>query len=335
MSTKPYKKYKFLDLSGYAFTGKHAVTDLIREFEGYYVPSAEFEFNLIRIQGGIRDLETSLVDDWSPVRSDAAIRRFKKLIRRLRSRTKLFYPQTWFSAIGSDYDGYFKKHFFDLSTQYVEKLFQASWSADWPYPLVEISDRELFLRKIKRLLKLKRAFFFQMYLAAPQNFLQLTKEYLNDLLSSNVGESIKTIVMHNAFEPFYPQRSLRYFDSAKSIIIDRDPRDNFVAQAPYTHLSVSATVFIERYKLYRQIAKKYDEAHPDILRIRFEDLVTRYTETKKAIIAHLHEDESIHVLPKKYFNPEVSLKNIGIWRNYFDQDSIALIHDKLREFCYE
>ena len=68
---------RYLDLSGYAFTGKHAVIDLVREFAGYTVAHFQFEFNLLRIQGGIRDLETALSDDWSPIRSDAAVRRFR------------------------------------------------------------------------------------------------------------------------------------------------------------------------------------------------------------------------------------------------------------------
>lgn len=54
------KKYRFLDLSSYGFSGKHAVINLAREFKGYHVPHFKFEFNLIRIQGGIRDLKNAL-----------------------------------------------------------------------------------------------------------------------------------------------------------------------------------------------------------------------------------------------------------------------------------
>src|SRR5215217_1070617 len=95
---------RVVDLNGYALTGKSAVSDLLREFEGYWVHRRRvkgiqkssidrsrlnteyseqwktalspatgfgdpFEFDLIRMPGGIRDLETALVDDWSPIRS--------------------------------------------------------------------------------------------------------------------------------------------------------------------------------------------------------------------------------------------------------------------------
>lgn len=82
------KHYKFLDLSGYMFSGKAVAIDLIREFKGYDVPYYREEFPLIRIQDGIMDLEKALIDDWSPIRSDAAIKRFIKLITKLSNKKR-------------------------------------------------------------------------------------------------------------------------------------------------------------------------------------------------------------------------------------------------------
>ena len=56
-------QYKFPDLSGYMFSVKSSVIDLIREFKGYYVPNYRYEFPLIRIQNGIMDLEKALIDE--------------------------------------------------------------------------------------------------------------------------------------------------------------------------------------------------------------------------------------------------------------------------------
>lgn len=91
MTNQESKQYKFLDLSGYMFFGKAAAIDLIREFKGYYVPHYRFEFPLIRIQDGIMDLEKALIDDWSPIRSDIAVKRFRKLITKMSGhKRKLF-----------------------------------------------------------------------------------------------------------------------------------------------------------------------------------------------------------------------------------------------------
>ena len=71
---------KYAVISGYSMTGKTVVTDILKEFQGYNVPIHIAEFNLLRIQGGLLDLCTALHDDWSPIRSDAAIRRFKNVV---------------------------------------------------------------------------------------------------------------------------------------------------------------------------------------------------------------------------------------------------------------
>lgn len=329
------KKYKFLDLSGYGFSGKHAVIDLAREFRGYHVPHFAFEFNLIRIQGGIRDLETALVDDWSPIRSDAAIRRFKRLVNRLGSKNKWTDPRSWFSAVGWNYDEYYNHQFFKLSGEYIAGLAMATWVTDWPYPLGELSDGELFARKLARILRINGASDFEVNLSAPDNFLGLTRTYLARLLSSNVGEDTTTIVMHNAFEPFNPQRSLRYFESAKCIIVDRDPRDTFMDQLKYRPMRLPVDEFIRRYRLYREIAARNYTESKDILRIRFEDLILDYDHTVAKILNFLGETESIHAAPKKYFDPTVSIKNVGMWKHYEKQDEIEKIHRELREYCRE
>ncbi|MDD2762784.1 MAG: sulfotransferase [Opitutaceae bacterium] len=329
------KHYKFLDLSGYAFTGKHAVIDLMREFEGYHVPHFAFEFCLLRIQGGILDLKTALVDDWSPIRSDAAIRRFKKIVRRVGAKNSWLDPRTWSEGIGMNYDEYFNHRFFELSDRYVADLVDVSWRAAWPFAMADWSSLELFSRRLQRRLGRKDAYEVEMVLAPTENFLPATRRYLCDLLSSNVGADTTTIVMHNAFEPFNPYRSLDLFESAKCIIVDRDPRDNFVAMSPYKVLALPAAEFVKRYRVYRLAAKRYLEPSNQILRIQYEDLVLRYEETLVRILDFLGESRSSHVRPQQFFNPTISAKNIGIWKTYPDQAEIDQIAGALSDFCYK
>jgi len=329
------KHYKFLDLSGYAFTGKHAVIDLMREFEGYHVPHFAFEFCLLRIQGGILDLKTALVDDWSPIRSDAAIRRFKKLVKRVGTKNSRLDPRTWFEAIGLNYDEHFNHLFFELSERYLAELVEVSWKAAWPFAMADWSGSELLWRRLKRRVGFKDAFEVEMYLAPPDNFARATRRYLCDLLSSNVAPDTTTIVMHNAFEPFNPYRCLDFFDSAKSIIVDRDPRDNFVAMSLYKFLALPAAEFTKRYRVYRMAAQRNMKPSDQILRIQYEDLVLRYDEALARILTFLDEDKTVHATPRKYFNPAISVKNIGIWKSHPNQKDIEYIARELPEYCYK
>jgi len=344
MKPKP-TEIRYLDLSGYAFTGKHAVIDLIREIHGYSVAHFQFEFNLIRIQGGIRDLETALSNDWSPIRSDAAVRKFKKLAHRLAAKNSWSDPSTWFEAVGWNYDEFFNGQFTQATSEYLRELIQITWKTEWPYHSSELGPLEIFSKKLLRLLRVRSAFDIDYYLAPPDDFLAKTQKYLQSLIEAFARPGDHTVVMHNSFEPFNPSRAIRYFRDARSIIVDRDPRDVYVAQncyvppesnakpSPYRPVETSPDAFCQRFKLMRQAALKASDTPGRVLRIKFEDLVLRYEETVQQILTFLGEDKRSHKYPGKYFIPGQSCKNIGIWKTYPDQSAIKQIAGELSAYC--
>lgn len=331
---------RYLDLSGFAFTGKHAVIDLMREFRGFHVAPFAFEFNLLRIQGGLRDLETALVDDWSPIRSSAALTRFERLVRRMGTKNRLLWPPSWLDGTGWNYDILFRGSFQPRSRRYIDALVSASWRTEWPYPMGDMSSLELLMRKVMRMALLPRAFDVPVRLSAPgrERFLSETRAYLDDLLfaysaDASSDQPVHTVVMHNSLEPFNPGRGLRYFHDARCIVVDRDPRDNYVAGLWYRPTRVSVEVFVERYRLYRGIAAQSGDPEQRVLRIAFEDLVLRYEDTVARIVAFLGIDSVDHIARGTYFRPQQSAKNIGIWRTYPWQEEIAVIQRELPEFC--
>lgn len=331
---------RYLDLSGYAFTGKHAVIDLMREMKGFHVAPFAFEFNLLRIQGGLRDLETALVDDWSPIRSSAALTRFERLVRRLGTKNRLLSPSSLLDGTGWNYDILFKGCFQPRSRRYLDALVSASWRTEWPYPMGEMSSFELLARKVLRLARWPQAFDVPVRLSAPgrERFLGETRAYLEDLLRAYAADTppdqpVHTVVMHNSLEPFNPGRGLRYFHDARCIVVDRDPRDNYVAGLWYRPTRVPVEVFVERYRLYRSIAAQSADPEQRVLRISFEDLVLRFDDTVARIIGFLGVDPADHVARGTCFRPQQSAKNIGIWRSYPQQEEIAVIQRELPEFC--
>ena len=330
-----------MDVSGYGASGKGVVVDLLREFRGYHVPPvgpqgfAPFEFLLLRIQGGILDLEDALSNGWSPIRSDAAIRRFKHLIKRLGTKTRLYDPRTWLSGTGWNYDQIFDHRFTELSNDYIGRLVNATWVADWPFSMADMGGFELFLRKVKRRLGFKSANDFKVYLSFPDDFVSHTRDYLEALLSSTVSEDIETIVLQNAFEPFQPSRSLRFFESAKSIVVERDPRDVYADQPWYRPMRVSVSDFIYRYRVQREASNKFFAPDENVLLLRFEDLVTEYDRTVARIQEHLGEEPSSHVHPGRYLDVEASKKNIGLWKHFHSPEEIELVRRELKDYCYD
>lgn len=362
MMDKVAKQYKFLDLSGYMFSGKAAAIDLIREFEGYYVPNYRYEFPLIRIQDGIMDLEKALIDDWSPIRSDVAVKRFQKLVTKMSGhKTKLFSLKEEELVRGWNYDKLFDGKFYQYSMDYSNTLIDLKIKAHWPFHSLNETFHEILKTRFIQLLRVVLCFFKRkrrnaetlatekdLFLISGDNFYEQTKAYLEKLLSIPVeDDSIHTIVMHNAFEPFNPWRPIKYFGDAKCIVVNRDPRDIYVTALLYSEgfndypdiyskISCAFNVehFIKRFKILMKNTKADMDPRDRVLRINFEDIVIKYEDTLKTIYKFLGESERTHIKKNKFFNPLISDKNVGLWKNYPHQNEIELIKKNLDEFCY-
>ena len=98
------KSFKVIDFSGYSFSGKSAYYDLVREFDTTKSYLREFEFELLRVPGGILELYSNLTYNWSPIRSSESIREYIKLIKKLGGNSNLL---SRLSNNGNRYDEFF------------------------------------------------------------------------------------------------------------------------------------------------------------------------------------------------------------------------------------
>ena len=333
---------KTIDLSGYSFSGKSAVYDFLSEFDGYQCHSKEFEFDLLRVPGGILDLENALIHNWSPVRSSEAIRRFKKLIKTYGGTDSYL---SRLSSIGYQYDKFFPG-FTSLSEEYIDSLISTSWGSEWPFALNDLPVLTVFYKKLLSKAGVSNAFEFDVYLSRPteDEFLDLTRSFLSKLLSGPGADKPKNILLNNSFEPFYPLRSHRYFSNPKSIIVDRDPRDIYISalqqgvvgKVNVGRAAIGSSVddYIQRFKAYR--LSNYND-HNNILKLNFESLVTDYESTKSKIIKFLGEDETVHVRPGESFDPSVSINGVGQWKKVTGSlaSQINTIYSELNEYCID
>lgn len=325
------RQFKVLDLSGYMFSGKAAVHDFISEIDGFYSPGNRAEFDLLRVKDGIADLE-SAITSWSPIRSDEAARRFLKLVHKM---GQIPSGMRRFTAPGF---GYFLRYpkLSELSQQFIDSITVSQWGMYWPYHLLDMNGMELFLYKIKRkLFDVQNN--IQYRLISSENFYPALRNFLAELLSHNISDkSLHSIVLNNAFEPFDPARFINYFHDAKCIVVDRDPRDIFTVANQFSR------GFNDQVKLYRNIAGAHDvdifinrikvyrsqilpTSSSRILRLNFEDLVLKYDETASRIYSFLGVDPSEHSNKFKFFNPDISKKNVNIWKQFKDQNAVRKI----------
>lgn len=345
---------KFVDISGFGHSGKGIISDLLKEFEGYQVPASSFEFNLVRIQGGLIDIQHALIDNWSLVRSDAAIRRFLKLIKRIGPAAKITDPGSLFLSNGMNYDNFFGGSFSRISKAYIESLINYTYKGEWPYPMIEEPTYKQFYQRIMQNVKIRERFFTTIYVAAPspEDFTKRTENYLTELFNTVKLGDTRVMVMHNAIEPFNPGPGLDLFEDARMIVVQRDPRDIFAstqifegAYIPEYETKVkwklkssflntdNIDLFIERQLLYYSQVNTNDDKKT-VLRLRYEDIILNYESSLQKIYDFLEESAGIHINKQIFFKPDLSAKNIGLWKKISDQSPIRKIEEHLSEYCF-
>lgn len=174
----------------------------------------------------------------------------------------------------------------------------------------------------------------------PENFDQLAKGYVTQVLEILGADFSKKIVLDQPFSGNCPQNSFKYFDDPKAIVVDRDPRDVYLLTKEFYHSKGLAyqiptdTVehFVEYYKYMR---KDQPYLLPDdrILVIRFEDMIYEYEKTTKEIRRFCEMDSEEK--GKRCFFPEKSINNTQIYKRYpqYEED-IKYIESQLAEYLY-
>lgn len=336
----------FVIVSGFYATGASAVIDYLKEFKCCVECGKEIRF--IRDPYGITDLERSIVDNWDLINSTVAIEdflHFSKICAR--------YGDSPLSRPGLSYSKYINKNYWKITNKYVEKLTKYTYKAEYYATkfkkryLSYVIDRNLAYieRRSKGKLKVANTKNKIRYFAVPtkDEFDKATLEYIEELfrplMFSSDGER-KMLILDQALSPNNAEPLNRYFKNAKFIIVDRDPRDVYCQNLKINGYRLknpsskeAGEMFAERYKAMRRNLKLNNE---NIYYLKFEDLILNYETTTKKIKSFLNLDESEHIYPFKFLKPQISIKNIGVWKNNIDmyRDAFAVMEQNLSEYCY-
>jgi hypothetical protein len=332
-----------VDVSGYSFSGKSAVYDLLSSCPSFYGFGVNFEFELLRAPGGIIELREALTgESWSPVRSSDAVRRFLKLISNLGGRRTLFDRLT---KLGNHYDHHFP-NFTQISIQYLDELIIGDWAAFWPFSKFQYNLLEVVSYKVFSRLGIGVDDHVYLSRLEPSVFDAYTKAYLAMLFPPEGNKLGQSLVINNAFEPFNPSNSTRLISGAKSIIVDRDPRDIYLAALASSQgagSQVGAAVvgnnvkdFVNRFRVYRSAVNT--DSNSNVYRMTFESLIQDFDETVSELTEFLDVDIAKPHNQGIGLDVERSSKNIGMWRRLSDVSdfkAIAYIESELSDYCMD
>ncbi len=327
-------------VSGYGGTGSSAITDLLAEFSnGKSMGGDEFWF--LQDWGGISELHFNLIEGNHRSKVSHALKTYLRYCKKNRK----------------FYEKHFGRNFIKITECYIDSLIDARFKK-------AISENEFeswFLRilllkifpKISSILAIISGRYhsewcggfvnIEKFYTIPDElrFFRETKKYMYKLISEIDGISESKFV---AFDQIVPSigatRYLNYIEGLKIIIVDRDPRDLYILNkthwrgAPYICNTDDVGVYINWYKTMR-MHKKFENPSQKIMYINFENLVLNYDDALDEIYNFLSIDPIFHTKKRSIFNPDISIKNVGLWKknNEYAND-IKIIEKNLSEFLY-
>lgn len=325
-------------ICGIGLTGASAVNDLLKEYDDIQ-GGMEDEFTLLYIPDGILDLEYHLMKQ--PERffsSDIAIRRFADYVKKVSKEPHGYY------------NGWTNYRFYEISMRYIKSITQMKWRGCWQFDSYMCSEMvrnlkyrildQRILSPLQYHLKRKITTFLDrdMYLSVkPDYFYEKTKKYLKELFAAMGYDINGKIFVNQLFAGNNPSAGMQFFDHAKAIVVERDPRDIYLSQkngrSAVHHWSPTDTVenFVDYYRYCRNGT---DYQSKNVLYLHFEDLIYHYDDTVRKIEYFL--DIHNHTRKKAFFNPDISICNTQLFAgNPAAKTETAYIQEKLSSYLYD
>lgn len=326
---------------GYGSSGSSVVTDFLKEYNQFCVMD-DFEYIINYLPGGILDLDASV--NINPGRNDLSSSSYErcKYIMTKKVPNSSFVKQSGLS----------KKNYLKYTNELFDDLVELSWNGyngtefinkGWFYRRFGISFMmqryiPFFEKRTKKAWVDKYPYHKIVMCKSGQEFLDAVKKFNRNIIKDISNNFEGTIVLDQPFLGDNPASCMKFFDSPKAIVVDRNPVDTYIflktklknrgAFMP----SKSVIDFVSYYKNIRKLREKNNSK--DVLYISFEDMVYKYEETTKKLISFLGIGENPN--PKTIFIPENSMANTQL-KDRFPQfkEDIEYIEKELKEYLYD
>lgn len=319
---------------GYHDTGSGAVDDFFREFNCFNKGLADMECRILQDPDGISDLEYNLVENPHRLNSGFALKRFRIMLTR--------YYRLYSRIFGSEW--------LKTTDDYIDSLTKIKYKGYWHADTLLMNPIRRFVYQVRRKLnkmlpkKLQKSNWYNYFPTidahhtqiSEEEFLQKTRDYIDNLCNNLSAEDSRYVVLDQLVHPNNIPRYLRYVNDLKVIVVDRDPRDIYIEQINFEEHTLPKDVN-EFCTVYRDIRKQTNtDESGSVLQIKFEDLIYNYDDCTKEIMKFVGLDESERVCPRKYFNPDRSIKNTKLWEKYPQfAEAVKIIERELPEFLYQ
>lgn len=307
---------KFILIYGFGYSGSGVVLDMMKEYRGVSVNKAFF--SIIKNPYGIIDLENSIIDNWDFVKASNAIEDFKWLCKKCaKSSNNYLIPS------GLDLENKINKNFIKYVDEYCSKLVKFKYEcwneiSDFKTPYIQnITNRILRILQRKTGLRIGPNDQMNFVTVDKDSFYTATQSFINNLFSGYDDDEFIVLDHHPLPIQYADKLNLYFGGNAKMIVVDRDPRGIYYDLVSHNNRLGQELAKNQDWKLYcewhKQLRRKLPQ-NENILYLKFEDLVFEYDKHEKIIADFLGLDINDHIGKFKYFDPQISKKNINLWQ---------------------
>ena len=335
-----------ISTSGYYATGSSAAFNLLDEYSSTTsgkLAGGDYENVVFYTPDGLFDLEDKLLRGNSIHRSDEAIKRFLKRMRTLDGN-----DFGWFGGYGKLYGTKFRESYARFAKSLVEYQLEGHWQGH--YEGMKYDARRILgdIRRIitgkqlpaefgkKPVFNSEKTLVYSFVTA--EEFYQKAREFVKDYFRMILEGENKHLILNHAVLPHNLYRIPNYFeDDFRVVLVDRDPRDVYL-QLHYRgcgeRIPTELKAFVTFWRRQRENEKRIDD--PRIIRIRLEDLIYRYDETKAMLENRCGLLAADHTAPREKFDPVASRKYTRIYeQNEAWREEIRYIEEQLPEYLYD
>jgi hypothetical protein len=283
-------------------------------------PFKNDNYQLPHIPNGLMSLEAASESAFHNASADFALVQFESVLNKLsRSRT------LWHS--GKDYSKKIK--FFENATKnFIKEITVANYPMHLEWHRIMRSSPQHIISLIKNFFGLREANISPpetRILASKEKIIKAAQKMHNKMFKSEKVN--RPVVLDNAGSGWNPIESTKYFYNRKIILVTRDPRDQFVF-IKKAKKGDSVDGFID---WYLEMVKRIKNVENNLLlKIKFEEFVTKHKEILDLICDHLLIDRTI----SSTYDPNLSFKNIGLYKKFLKKNEIDKIEKKLSGYIY-
>ena len=173
----------------------------------------------------------------------------------------------------------------------------------------------------------------------PEGFDEKARQFVHRMLEAYGADFSRNIVLDQPFIGNDPAKSFKYFGDAVAIVVDRDPRDNyifgreFLAKRGRYMPCENVEEFVAYYRLMRH-NQPYQQQNNRILRLHFEEMVYDYVNATAKVRQFCHLPENPR--PLSVFDPKLSVNNTQLILKFpqYKKD-IEYIERELPEYLFD